>query len=1022
MGAALPKQAKDSKTVKPRPQLAPARRRVWIKISAYTLLVTLAAAGAAAVIYEVNTSHLQAKFVHPYAQTLTFALAQGASPAIVYPKHGPFDQRLGYATLPMMLDRLMPQGYDIAQQVRFSQALMRYTEHGLYPPYPEKNQAGLSLTDCRGESLYHYQYPKAIYQDFAAIAPLIVNTLVWVENRHLLDTQYPHANPAVDWPRLVKASLTQAGRALEMDGQAAGGSTLATQIEKYRHSDEGRTQGFSDKARQMLSATVRSYQLSDHTLEHRQRLVRDYLNSVPLAAAPGHGEVNGLADGLEVWFGADFSTVNQLLSAAPHTTENLSERAQALRQVLALIIAQRRPSWYLNQGREALESLINSHLRLLTQAQIVTPHLRDAALNQATHFRNWQSAPLLRSVHASKSLTVTRNRLSQMLGVGLYDLDRLDLAASTTLDVALQEQIGAYLKSLSQYEQAAKAGLLGERLLRPAQLNQVRYSFTLFENTEQGARVRVQTDNTEQPFDLNEGSKLELGSTAKLRVLTTYLQMVAELYQRFSGLERRTLQQFDIEPHDALSLWAQQYLLANPNADLTSMLRAALNRRYSASPYETFFTGGGLHRFNNFQKEDNARNPTLNEALRESINLPFVRLMRDLVRYSLYQSPNNSAALLKNDQDPRRAEYLQRFADREGRVFMQRFWRKYQQPTAEQRLDVLLKGLSPTPTRLAAVYRYLYPAADLATFSAFITSRMPAIAPNQLTKLYHEHRPGRWTLPDQGYLAGVHPLELWLAGYLINQPDASLNEVLERSSAERQEVYSWLFKTRHKGARDSRIRTLLEVEAFSDIHQRWQQLGYPFSHLVPSLATALGSSGDRPAALAELIGIIQNQGIRQPSVRIDQLNFAVNTPYQTHVLNVQGSSKQVMPIEVAKVLSEALAEVARNGTARRVQEGLRTRSGEHLVIGGKTGTGDNRIQKVAANGQVLSSTALNRTATFVFYIGERYYGTLTAFVEGKTAADFAFTSALPVQVLKSMTPILAPALGEAGSLCRPPQA
>jgi hypothetical protein len=36
--------------------------------------------------------------------------------------------------------------------------------------------------------------------------------------------------------------------------------------------------------------------------------------------------------------------------------------------------------------------------------------------------------------------------------------------------------------------------------------------------------VRVQTDSTDQPFDINEGSKLELGSTAKLRVLTTYLR------------------------------------------------------------------------------------------------------------------------------------------------------------------------------------------------------------------------------------------------------------------------------------------------------------------------------------------------------------------------------------------------------------------------------------------------------------------------------------------------------------------
>ena len=35
---------------------------------------------------------------------------------------------------------------------------------------------------------------------------------------------------------------------------AAGGSTLATQLEKYRHSPEGRTQSARDKLQQMASA------------------------------------------------------------------------------------------------------------------------------------------------------------------------------------------------------------------------------------------------------------------------------------------------------------------------------------------------------------------------------------------------------------------------------------------------------------------------------------------------------------------------------------------------------------------------------------------------------------------------------------------------------------------------------------------------------------------------------------------------------------------------------------------------
>ena len=41
------------------------------------------------------------------------------------------------------------------------------------------------------------------------------------------------------------------------------------------------------------------------TLAYRQQLLRDYLNAVPLAAAPGYGEVHGIADGLWVWYAAE---------------------------------------------------------------------------------------------------------------------------------------------------------------------------------------------------------------------------------------------------------------------------------------------------------------------------------------------------------------------------------------------------------------------------------------------------------------------------------------------------------------------------------------------------------------------------------------------------------------------------------------------------------------------------------------------------------------------------------------------
>jgi hypothetical protein len=55
---------------------------------------------------------------------------------------------------------------------------------------------------------------------------------------------------------------------------------------------------------------------------------------------------------------------------------------------------------------------------------------------------------------------------------------------------------------------------------------------------------------------------------------------------------------------------------------------------------------------------------------------------------------------------------------------------------------------------------------------------------------------------------------------------------------------------------------------------------------------------------------------------------------------------------------------------------------------------------------VISSRATNRTAAFVFYIGDRYFGVITAYVQGREAADYRFTSALPVTLMKILAPTL----------------
>ena len=285
-----------------------------------------------------------------------------------------------------------------------------------------------------------------------------------------------------------------------------------------------------------------------------------------------------------------------------------------------------------------------------------------------------------------------------------------------------------------------------------------------------------------------------------------------------------------------------------------------------------------------------------------------------------------------------------------------------------------------------------------------------------MQELYTKYGPDKFNLNDRGYLAHVHPLELWLLHYREQHPRAGFKEAFANSDAQRQEVYEWLFKTRYQHAQDKRIETLLEIDAFQQIHHAWKQLGYPFDSLTPSYATCIGVSGDTPQALATLAGILLNDGMRYPSVRIQQLQFARATPFETVLTRQPEAGQRVLSPVIAKLVRKEMIGVVENGTGVRAHGGIRLSDGAVLAIGGKTGTGDNRLQEFGPHGSMIGSKVVSRTAAFVFFIGDRFYGTVLAFVPGKTAGNYKFTSALAVQVLKDLEPKLLPLLDSGKSV------
>ncbi len=1002
---------------KRRPPISPKRPAYRMRVPQTIWLVPLALLIGFGTVFcyvvsrEMETSNLQAEYLTQLTSDIRFELDDGANPDMRFPTFGPYNQRLGYSYLPFFIKALNGNDYTIAQQMRASPRYQQLVDKGFYPIYHAKTVAGLNVLDREGQPLYGSSYPTHIFGDFRSIPPLLVNTLLFIENRELLQPGTVTRNPVIEWDRFLFAAVGRVIQNFAPGFNTGGGSTLATQIEKFRYSPGGQTNGSMEKLRQVASASLRVYLDGPDTRAARERIVLDYLNSTPLSARPGFGEVNSIGDGLWAWFGHNLSDVTTALNLPETDRDSLRVKAIVYREIVGLILAQRRPTSYLLTDREALDELTAATLDRLAMAGIISRNLRDAT--KAARFKFLADIPPMAtsSFLEQKASTALRNHLLSMLRLkNLYELDRIDLDATSTLDQNTQKQVIEFLKRMDDPAFLNAIGLYGFRLLNPSNdPSKIKWSVVLYERAQDGNRLRVQADNIDGPFDMNDGVKLDLGSTAKLRTLVTYLEIVCELHRRYAGLAAEDLRDLAAEAPDALTAWATTRLAAAPDATLDEMLEAAMNRQYSGNPNETFFTGGGAHHFVNFEHSEDKSAMDLHEAMRNSVNLVFIRLMRDIVNYTIAQGQMTRQELMEDPDHPARKAYLERYAEREGSVFLGRYISDYAQLSMDDALDKAASHAHKGATALTILFRSVRPKADFADYAAWMRRHVTTeLGPERLRKLYTDYPSERYNLSDRGYIAGLNPLELWLISYRQSNPKASRSAILAVSKPILIESYAWLFHPHLKGAQDTRIRILLEADAFAHIQQRWERLGYPFGRLVPSFATAIGSSADRPGALAELVGILLNDGVKKPMLRFEKLRFAADTPYETTMIPGGNTQAQVLSPSVARVVRAAMTEVVANGTAKRLYGAYVDKDGQPLAVGGKTGTGDHRFDEFGKGGKLISSRVVNRTGTIAFFIGDRFFGTITAHVAGEGAADYKFTSALSAQMLRSMQPVLQP--------------
>ena len=568
------------------------RVKIWLWFALSILLLVVF------VFIEIQTSFLQSWFFTRTNEQLSYQMATGRSAEIAFPRSAPFDDRRGYSKMPVFQARLEAHGYQVSRQVRQSEKMVGLVKQGISPPYLEPPEAGLDIRGADSTPLFRHAQSEFLFGKMEDIPPALVKALLFLEDRDLDDPASPWQNPAIEWDRLFKAALLYIASKFHIETPMQGGSTLAVQLEKFRHSPHGRTESPVEKYRQLMGASLKAYRQGWNTRAWRESIIVDYFNTVPLAAAPGYGEIHGLGEGLFAWFGMQLTEVVEALKTPGITPA----KVRAYKHALALLISVRAPSVFLVEERASLEEKVDQFTRLMARSGIIDWDFAAALEEIPIKFIPLAPLPPQPSSGKNKAANAIRTTLMESLGdYNVYNLNRLHLEVGSTIDVPLQKTITDFLQSLSNPDVIKSRGLDGERLLENADPKKVIYSVLLVEPTPDGNLVRVQADNLAGPFDFNKSVKLELGSTAKLRTLTHYLELIAELHNEVSRLDAQGLKTKIQQARDPLTKWAVETLQKEKTHRAGTLSRSRHGAQIFRQPLRNFLYRGRRPPFRKFR-------------------------------------------------------------------------------------------------------------------------------------------------------------------------------------------------------------------------------------------------------------------------------------------------------------------------------------------------------------------------------------------------------------------------------------
>jgi len=183
--------------------------------------------------------------------------------------------------------------------------------------------------------------------------------------------------------------------------------------------------------------------------------------------------------------------------------------------------------------------------------------------------------------------------------------------------------------------------------------------------------------------------------------------------------------------------------------------------------------------------------------------------------------------VLNQVDDPVRARMLTEIADKESREVLFASFQTHRNLDTQAIIDKLLGSRSKSLRHLTMLFLAWNPDADANRLAQWLESQGAAVSSDESARLVKSYDPARLNISDYGYLLSRHPLDIWCAGQVLQDPGISWDELLRRSSRVRETASSWLFKTRNRRAQDLRLRIRFEEDAFRRMTPYRQRLGFP---------------------------------------------------------------------------------------------------------------------------------------------------------------------------------------------------